>query len=464
MLPTLRTCLLLSLLSLPLAGISQSIPRVAGPGDANWDTRFGAIPPWGQGLLPAEITSILVHPSGDLIVFGHFLDAGGNPDADRVARWDGTAWHPLGLGLPAVSFKPVWAPNGDIIAGLDQNSGADDILRWDGTAWQPLGSGLIPGSNVLSLALAPNGDIIACGTLVFAPPNYASLARWDGTTWTAIDPSRTRGRIITGLAVLPNGDIIVGADFRNPTGSVALNSVGRWDGATWHPLGSGCTGQIWTMKILPNGDLIVGGNFTDAGGNPDADGIARWDGTTWHALGTGTAAVIFDLALASNGDIIATGMFTTAGGIANTRGIARWDGTSWHSLGTGLNNYAMAVAIAPNGNIAVGGEFTACGDSSVPMLNFGIYQAHPTGTSPELTTPATTAWPNPAHTELHVQPSATTPLPATVSLRDATGRVVRQQPLPTGATAELTLDVADLPRGLYWLQTGVDAGRRIVLE
>jgi hypothetical protein len=38
-------------------------------------------------------------------VGGWFTDAGGNPNADYIARWDGSQWHALGSGLS----RPVYA-------------------------------------------------------------------------------------------------------------------------------------------------------------------------------------------------------------------------------------------------------------------------------------------------------------------------------------------------------------------
>jgi hypothetical protein len=35
----------------------------------------------------------------NVYVGGVFTDAGGNPNADYIARWDGSAWHALGDGV-----------------------------------------------------------------------------------------------------------------------------------------------------------------------------------------------------------------------------------------------------------------------------------------------------------------------------------------------------------------------------
>jgi hypothetical protein len=42
----------------------------------------------------------------DVYVGGVFTDAGGNPNADRIARWDGSAWQALGGGLNNAVLEP----------------------------------------------------------------------------------------------------------------------------------------------------------------------------------------------------------------------------------------------------------------------------------------------------------------------------------------------------------------------
>lgn len=78
-----------------------------------------------------------------------------------------------------------------------------------------------------------------------------------------------------------------------------------------------------------------------------------------------------------------------------------------------------------------------------------------------------TAWPNPAHGTLNVALVGTQP-GATLTLRDALGRVVRQQYLAATAT-DLSFDVRALPAGVYTLSADAAAGEpartlRVVLE
>ena len=87
----------------------------------------------------------------NLYVTGLFSNLAGIGEADRVARWDGEQWHALGSGINPM---PVWADwfsiytVGDnvIVSGSFMDAGgnpeADGIALWDGFSWHG-----IPGVN-----------------------------------------------------------------------------------------------------------------------------------------------------------------------------------------------------------------------------------------------------------------------------------------------------------------------------
>jgi hypothetical protein len=81
---------------------------------------------------------------GELIAGGGFSLAGG-VNANRIARWDGMMWHPLGSGMDGgVAAFTVY--QGDLIAGgyftTAGTVSANLIGRWNGVSWQPLDSGM----------------------------------------------------------------------------------------------------------------------------------------------------------------------------------------------------------------------------------------------------------------------------------------------------------------------------------
>ncbi|MCH7847663.1 MAG: hypothetical protein IIB53_04790 [Planctomycetes bacterium] len=262
--------------------------------------------------------------------------------------------------------------NGELIAGGQfahaGGTPANRIARWDGTTWSPLGSGM--NWRVRALTGYYNGDLIAGGSFTFAgetPANY--IARWDGTTWSPLGSGMGGGDYYADVQTLTeyNGELIAGGYFTTADGMPA-NGIARWDGASWSPLGNGITGSIHDCPpvvnalAVYNGDLIAGGEFTTAGGMP-ASSIARWDGTSWSPLGSGMSApgdeTVHSLTV-YNGELIAGGYFTGAGGTEASR-IARWDGTSWSPLGRGMGGgqypYVNAVTVY-DGELIAGGWFT----------------------------------------------------------------------------------------------------------
>ena len=84
------------------------------------------------GALNNAVYAIAVSGS-DVYVGGFFTDAGGNPNADYIARWDGSAWHPLGGGLNG-SVSAIAVSGGNVYVGgfftdAGGNPNADRIAR-----------------------------------------------------------------------------------------------------------------------------------------------------------------------------------------------------------------------------------------------------------------------------------------------------------------------------------------------
>ena len=109
----------------------------------------------GTGV-DAPVYALAVY-QGALYATGDFLNAGGAPAA-HIARWDGTAWSPLGQGLTGLGWPKgrslaIWA--GNLVVGgnfaLADGKSARRVASWDGSSWSPLGDGLQTGwSSLLS--------------------------------------------------------------------------------------------------------------------------------------------------------------------------------------------------------------------------------------------------------------------------------------------------------------------------
>ena len=129
----------------------------------------------GAGL--NDTVTALAVSGTDLYAGGSFTTAGGN-SAYRVARWNGFAWSSLGLGVNssvqalAVSGSNVYVGGG--FTTVTNTGGvvvpANRVAKWDGSAWSALGSGV---SNLV-YALAVSGSDLYVGGLFTTAGGKAS--------------------------------------------------------------------------------------------------------------------------------------------------------------------------------------------------------------------------------------------------------------------------------------------------
>ncbi len=313
----------------------------------------------------------------ELYAGGSFVSAGG-VTAFVIARWNGSGWSALGLGISGTVYA-LALRNSELFAGGEfSHAGpgpAYGVARWDGSAWSALGISFAgPGGvngPVYALAVTPS-VVYAAGAFTGAfgpggliPANH--VARWNGgTSWTALGTGLSD--TIRALAV--SGNILYAAgDFVTSLGkSGAANRIAKWDGSAWSLLGSGFGGSV--NALLVNGtDVYAGGGFTTAGGQP-ALRIAAWSGSTWSQVGPAMASTdnaISAVAVNDRGPghytLYIAGSFAMAGGVP-ANGIAAWDGSTWRALGTGMNGLVRAIVVRPN-FVYAGGDFTTAGGVTV---------------------------------------------------------------------------------------------------
>ncbi len=341
-----------------------------GDGPSSWAETVIAWDPDGQGPLPQEV-----------VLGGNFKQAGGTT-VNHIARWSNGAWLPMGAGFGGSNPLPyamtTWDPDGEgplapalIVGGGFTTAGAttvNRIARWDGQAWHPLGIGVNNQVEALT-SWDPDGDgpqpevLVAAGLFSSAGGVSAFyIARWDGTAWQPFGTG-TNQRVYALTTWDPDGDgpltdQLVAGGFFTIAGGHPANRIARWDGSAWHPIGEGVGGHATEVQALTTWDpdgpgplhaqLIAGGNFTTAGGSA-ASRIARWDGSAWHPLGSGMNNTVRflkswdpDGAGPLHDHLVAAGQFTTAGG-TTVRGIARWDGSSWHSFENGVSGMITSL-------------------------------------------------------------------------------------------------------------------------
>jgi hypothetical protein len=333
------------------------------------------------------------------IVFsGTHVYAGGaftNPQP-RIAYWNGS-WNALGSGLGSSgdSVYAITIVGNSVYAGGDFTGG---IARFDGSLWStPLGGGVSAGSTVSATLLLGN-KILVGGTFDTAGGNPApGLAEWDPLTsqWSPVSNFAWNSSVITSVEALVSSgsDLYVGGNFKDVGRNNANDYVTRRSGTSFVPIGSKTVeplnGEVETV-VISGTDVYVGGNFTNAGNTPGADYIAKWDGTQWSALLSGTAGLtgtVHAIALQGN-DVYVGGKFENAGNNDDADFLARWDGSKWTGLlsgTTGVISTVYTIAFSGTSQLFVGGAFT----STTPVSLTHIAKANIVTTTGTVTTPVT---------------------------------------------------------------------------
>ncbi|MFI4916380.1 MAG: GC-type dockerin domain-anchored protein [Phycisphaerales bacterium JB060] len=367
---------------------------VPAHGIAQWDgVRWSAL---GDGLGGTSTTrsarTAVVFNSGggdEVVAGGYFGTAGGEP-ANNLARWNGSAWSPLGVrggqGLPREASAVATFDEGDgpalfvagdfeYINGVEMNG----IARWDGAGWSPLAGGIGDTSRLSHYvsAMAPFDD--GSGPALFvgggmtvdrgAPADY--IARWNGTEWSAVGPGLDGG-VAALLAIDAPGlepGLYVGGGFTASDG-VGLNGVARWDGERFRPLGSGIHDGVAALALHDDGTgPALYAAASTGSGSAGVHHVFKWDGNTWQTTDAGFEDRVLALASFDDGSgpaLYAGGSFRHTGSAPAER-IARWDGSSWSPFGLGLSSgfprvSTLLVADAGEGPMLyAGGQFELAG-------------------------------------------------------------------------------------------------------
>jgi len=279
--------------------------------------------------------------AGDLVIGGGFTQVNGQP-ANRVARWNGTAWSAFGSGFPGPNAQ-VYALTvhaGQLVAGGSLTP--NNVSGWNASAgaWQPFG-GTFDGT-VQSLA-SDGITLYAAGT--FTQSGAAAVvrnARWDGSQWLAVGPAFTPpgGTSWPSSVTTWNG----GAVFDRP---INIDHLAFWDGSGLSAMGDSLGVTIFNFYMTQLGTwgnkLVASGPFQLQGTTP-VNGILIYDGHSWSTplepwddqmLGP-EGGSIGDL-VTWNGKLLFGGepqMAADHDHFVSCRGFCVWDGTHWSGMGS----------------------------------------------------------------------------------------------------------------------------------
>lgn len=339
-----------SLLILTLAAtLAQAVE-----GDEHWSSAFAL--PGTEGAVLASLTF-----QGSLVIGGDFRHVGALA-ANRVARWDGSAWSPMGDGFDA----PVQALaefNGELYAGGSFEHSGDrlvqSVARWDGATWQPVGAQL-DWYDVQALAKY-GGRLIAGGRErghgVYGEWfEMAGLSAWDGSQWTEIaEFAWDFSSSVHSLAVSEPG-LVAAGDFRAIGGDESFAGVACWDGITWHSMG---------QYFYPSSLLVISGQLLAA----YSGSVYGWNGQTWVQATANSGMGQFRDLVFYDGSFVAC--YTTSNG--QTAGVLRWDGSAWLPMGVVFRTAdgsrpSLLMLGVHAGQLFTGGHFTQIGSAGIPCL------------------------------------------------------------------------------------------------
>ena len=277
------------------------IAHLASYDGSGWEVLGGGTDQPVQSLLIFEDGDQFPEPT--LFISGLF-DKVDNEFHERVAYWTGSGWDHLG-------DNGEWGGPSSVIdmAAFDRGGGpelyitgtfteADDVLvnriaRWDGAAWQPVGDGGDFGLNggfgqVLHVYDDGNGEQLyvagSFSSVGSAPLNTRNVARTDGFSW--FEAGVGFNQWVNDLEVFDDGlngpRLVAAGDFISiitESGSIPANGLALWDGVAWEPLDNGVDRYVESLfalepGALPFDGLLVGGSlkYSPAG---DAQ-LARW--------------------------------------------------------------------------------------------------------------------------------------------------------------------------------------------
>lgn len=177
----------------------------------------------GSGFTGGEVRALEVFDDGlgggpQLYAAGRFISAGGAA-ANRIARWDGSSWSPLGSGLNINNAQSLTTYDDGAGGGLQLYVGGSfwiaggvttgSIARWNGSAWSSLNGIQLHMQSVLALGQFDNGSgpcLLAAGSFEASPAREGYVALWGGCNACAAPTAYcTAGTTTNGCAASMSG-------------------------------------------------------------------------------------------------------------------------------------------------------------------------------------------------------------------------------------------------------------------
>jgi len=244
----------------------------SGCSDSTFYLPTTSIAKWNDTVFSTIGSLYSNHPSGNdyvqdiciynnkLIVGGYFNSINGSPYGSYgyIATYNDTIWDTLGSGFNA----PVWALavfNGELYAGgfftaTGAGVSVNRVAKWSGSEWLPVGEGL--NDTVMRFCIDPLQNKLYAGG-AFTQTGFGQpakhIAEWNGTNWVEIGGG-TNGFVYGMFA--KDSNLYIGGGFTQ-VGSTPANHIAVWGN---NPVGiNEIQKNKKETKVFPNPN---NGNFT----------------------------------------------------------------------------------------------------------------------------------------------------------------------------------------------------------
>ncbi|MEO8086099.1 MAG: T9SS type A sorting domain-containing protein [Bacteroidota bacterium] len=310
---------------------------------------------------------VIVYDSARNVLYGFGSYTSDTILLNYCGQWDGSNWAPLGSGINGIyDVNEACMYRGDLYVGGYFNSiggiTCNGIARWNGTQWLQVGIGLSAGVNSFTLL---NNELYFASN--FGPtPGFTGIAgygifKWDGNSIQVVDTtSRLRYRHLINF----NDTLYSVSSLEDDT--VLEDAVRKWTGIGWEKIGldfNRDTASAYAVTVY-NSQLYVAGvnSFNDKAA------LYKWDNTNWRKETpylNGNIRALQEF----NGKLYVAGLYDYAGTLY-TRSIATWDGSQWSALAdTGIFGDVYCLAKS-NSLLYAGGNFGRAGNVSTKGITY----------------------------------------------------------------------------------------------
>ena len=323
-----------------------------------------------------EVRVALVQPDNKILIGGMFTRFGEgrhrglarlNPDGSVDSAFTATA----GGDVHALALQ---ADGKIIIAGefakVNQQARRRIArLNPDGTLDETFSPNAAVNGDVRAALVQPDGKIVIAGSFELAAgKRLPRIARFnaDGTLDSAFNPGSGAPAIVWSLALQPDGKILAAGNFtffnqKRCGHIVRLNPDGGVD--TSFTTGGGADAPVYAVALQSDGKILIGGDFVQAN-KVERNRVARLnpDGSLDPTFnpGVGPNTGVRCLAVQPDGKILIGGIFISVQGAARSR-IARLkaDGSLDPSFdpSAGANEVVRWIGLQPDGRILLAGGF-----------------------------------------------------------------------------------------------------------